>query len=162
MRLRICVPPSSWRLREAAQEPLKVWSLGGARPACQAWAGGAVTSDNPSQLEFRVLGPLEIRSPARPVSLGGGKPRALLADLLIHLGQIVSVDRLIDDLWGAAAPATARHALEVHVSQLRKALGPQGGPLATRAPGYVLDVDPQHLDAFLFERLLGEARRSSG
>jgi class 3 adenylate cyclase len=120
-----------------------------------------VTSDNRPQLEFRVLGPLEIRSPRGVVSLGGGKPRALLADLLIHLGQVVSVDRLIDDLWGAAAPVTARHALEVHVSQLRKVLGPHGGPLVTRAPGYVFDVDPPHLDAFVFERLLGEARRSS-
>src|SRR5690242_384063 len=94
-----------------------------------------------SSLEFRLLGPLEAGSAATPVVLGGTKPRALLADLLVHLGEVVSVDRLIEDLWNADPPPSARHALEVHVSSLRKALARAGSSAAvvTQPPGYRLE-----------------------
>lgn len=91
--------------------------------------------------------------------LGGPKPRALLADLLVHLGTHVSVDRLVDDLWGERPPASAGHAIEVYVSQLRKALDPERvGLLASSSGGYSFEADPDSVDARRFERLLGEGR----
>ena len=92
----------------------------------------------------------------RSLELGGAKQRSLLAILLLHSNQVVSTDRLIDELWGAAPPATVAKSLQVLVSKLRKHLGE--GRLATLAPGYLLRVDPTELDLALFERLVGEAR----
>jgi DNA-binding SARP family transcriptional activator/tetratricopeptide (TPR) repeat protein len=110
-------------------------------------------------LELRLLGTLEARRGGEPVMLGGAKPRALLADLLVHLGTPVSVDRLIDDLWGERPPASAGHAIEVYVSQLRKALDPERvGLLASSSGGYSLEIDPDSVDAPRFEGLLDEGR----
>jgi DNA-binding SARP family transcriptional activator len=92
----------------------------------------------------------------RPLSLGGIKQRSLLAVLLLHANEVVSADRLIDELWGEAPPATAAKSVQVHVSRLRKELGDRR--LATRPPGYVLHVEPSELDLARFERLLGDAR----
>jgi DNA-binding SARP family transcriptional activator len=70
---------------------------------------------DPGALDLRLLGPLEVRRDGRLLTLGGGKPRTLLADLALHLGEAVSVDRLIDDLWGETPPDSAPHGVEVHV-----------------------------------------------
>jgi class 3 adenylate cyclase/DNA-binding winged helix-turn-helix (wHTH) protein len=116
------------------------------------------------ELEFRLLGPLEVRREGRPVGLGGAKPRALLTDLLLRLGQVVSIDRLIEDLWGEEPPETAAHALEVYVSQLRKALaldragGRASSVLVTSRPGYVLEVEPEQVDVYRFRRLVDDGR----
>ena len=92
-------------------------------------------------MEFRVLGPLEVLDDdGVVVSLGGPRPRALLAFLLLHANEVVSTDRLIDGIWGASPPASAANALQVHVHTLRAALG--GDRIATRPPGYVLRVEP--------------------
>jgi DNA-binding SARP family transcriptional activator len=107
-------------------------------------------------MEFRILGPLEVSDEGGQVSLAGGKPRALLAMLLLHPNEVVSADRLIDELWGDGSPERAAAALRVNVSRLRKAL-PQG-VLATRSPGYVIRVEPAELDLDRFERLVDEAR----
>jgi DNA-binding SARP family transcriptional activator len=109
-------------------------------------------------MEFRILGPLEVWSEGREVSLGGPKPRALLALLLLHPNEVVPADRLIDELWGADTPEGAAGALRVNVSRLRKAL-PQDA-LTTRAPGYVLRLEPDALDLHRFERLVEEGRGS--
>ncbi len=117
-------------------------------------------------MEFGVLGPLEVRSSRAQVALGPAKQRALLAILLVHANELVSSDRLIDELW-PEPPETAANALQVYVGKLRKALEPErtrGAPgelLVTRAPGYMLRVGPDELDADRFERLLGEGRRAS-
>ncbi len=74
-------------------------------------------------MEFRILGPLEVLENGRQLELGGAKQRALLAILLLHANEVVSTDRLIDALWDEDAPETGRKALQVYVSQLRKALG---------------------------------------
>ena len=103
-------------------------------------------------MEFRILGPLEVLDGGQNVPLGGSKQRALLAFLLLHANRVVPRDRLIDELWDATPPETARTALQVHVSQLRKALGRDA--IVTRAPGYVIEVDPQQLDHVRFEQLV--------
>ena len=100
-------------------------------------------------VEFRVLGPLEAHAGSRPLRLGGSKQRALLAILLLNANEVVSSDRLIDELWDSDAPDSAAKALQVHVSQLRKALEPERGPgdpgsvLVTQSPGYMLKVEPE-------------------
>ncbi len=109
-------------------------------------------------MEFRLLGPLEVVERDRPVALGGAKQRSLLAVLLLHSNQVVSADRLIDELWGDAPPPTAAKSIQVHVSRLRKELG--DGRVATRAPGYVLHVDPSELDLARFDQLVDEASRA--
>src|SRR5215208_872694 len=107
-------------------------------------------------MEFRILGPVEVWKDGRPVSLGRGKQRAVLALLVLDANQIVSSDRLIDQLWDGQPPATAATALQGHISALRKALGP--GVISTRRPGYLLEVEPAQIDLGRFERLRDEAR----
>ena len=75
-----------------------------------------------AELEVRLLGPLEVKRGDDSVALGGLKPRALLAALALEVGRVVSVDRLVEDLWPGRAPETAFHAVQVYVSQLRKVL----------------------------------------
>ena len=115
-------------------------------------------------IEFRLLGPLEVWRGGRQLAIGGPKPRALLAMLLLHAGEAVSTDRLIDALWGECPPPTAANALQAHVAALRRALEPDranrgaDGVLVTRAPGYLLRVVGGELDVERFERLLAEGR----
>jgi YVTN family beta-propeller protein len=113
-------------------------------------------------VDFRILGPLQVLDGEAEVQLGPPKERALLGVLLLGRGAVVSRNRLIDELWGASPPATAAKALNVHVSQLRKALG-RGGvdPITTRSPGYALTIDPESLDVERFDRLVAEARRDA-
>jgi DNA-binding SARP family transcriptional activator len=107
-------------------------------------------------VEFRLLGPLEVRRDGVPIRVPS-KQRRLLAALLLGGGRVVSIDRLTEALWPESAPADSRHALEMHASRLRSLLGEEIS-LAARAPGYVLDVDAHLLDSVRFERLLTEAR----
>ena len=72
--------------------------------------------------DFRILGPLEVAVDDRPLSLGGVKQRVLLALFLLHANEIVSRDRLIDEIWGESPPATVSAGLHVYVSRLRKLL----------------------------------------
>src|SRR5919201_661146 len=102
-------------------------------------------------MEFRILGPLEVLQDGRALELGGAKQRALLAALLLERNRAVSAERLVDALWEEEPTATARRALQVYVSQLRKVLGKER--LETRPPGYMLRVEPDELDLARFERL---------
>jgi predicted ATPase/DNA-binding SARP family transcriptional activator len=111
-------------------------------------------------MEFRILGPLEVRAHGRSLRLGGPKQRALLAVLLLHAGEVVPRERLIDQLWGESPPKTASDVLRVLVSKLRKALG--AGAVRTRPPGYVLQVDPDEIDSAQFQRLLDEGAQLLG
>ena len=106
-------------------------------------------------MEFLILGLLEVRDGDRLLPVGGGKQRALLAILRTRANEVVSKGRLIDELWQGEPPETAVNGLQVNVSQLRKAL-PEG-VLLTRAPGYILRVEPGQLDLHRFERLVEEA-----
>jgi DNA-binding SARP family transcriptional activator len=114
-------------------------------------ANGAGTPE----LEVRLLGPIEVERDGEPAALGGQKPRTLFAVLALEPGRVVSVDRLVEALWPGDPPDTAGHAIQVYVSQLRKALGPV---IATRAPGYVLELDPERVDAHRITRLAQEGR----
>jgi DNA-binding SARP family transcriptional activator len=106
-------------------------------------------------LEFRILGPLEATRDGAPVTLGGPKQRALLAYLLLRRGELVSSDRLVDELWGEHPPRTATTSLQNLVSHLRKALGADA--VTTRPPGYVFNLNGGALDLARFERLVAEA-----
>ena len=108
-------------------------------------------------LEFRILGPLEVSDDGRPLELTGQRQRALLSALLVRANEVVSTERLVDELWGGAAPRTATTSLHNAVSQLRRVLG---DALVTRTPGYVLRIATEQLDAFRFERALREAREA--
>ena len=81
-------------------------------------------------MDVRLLGPVEASVDGRAVAVGAGKPRALLALLALHAGSTVSSERLIDGLWGERPPATAVKLVQLHVSQLRKALGAGADPHA--------------------------------
>ena len=108
-------------------------------------------------MEFAILGAVEVHVDGRSLRLGGPKPRALLAILLLNANAVVSRDRLIDGLWGEAPPATAAHTLDDYVSRLRKELG--SDRIERRSPGYVLRVEPGELDLEQFETLGEQGRR---
>jgi DNA-binding SARP family transcriptional activator len=110
-------------------------------------------SEGDGELEFRILGPLEARRDGAAVALGAPKQRALLALLLLRAGEVVSTDRLIDELWGESPPKGAAHTVQVFVSRLRKALG--GDALLTRAPGYSV---AGQVDFAQFQALVASAR----
>jgi DNA-binding SARP family transcriptional activator len=107
-------------------------------------------------MEFRILGPLEVFDNGRIVDVGAAKQRALLAVLLLNANRVVSTDGLIEALWGERPPATAQKALQVYVSQLRKAVGRDR--LVTRSPGYELDVGPGELDLERVETFVAEGQ----
>jgi DNA-binding SARP family transcriptional activator len=107
-------------------------------------------------MDVRVLGPVEVCVEGRPVLVGAGKPRALLALLALNTGSTVSAERLIDGLWGERPPATAAKMVQVYVSQLRKALaaGGDGAEIVTRGRGYELRLASGDVDVRRFERLV--------
>jgi len=109
-------------------------------------------------VEFRFLGPLEAVVEGVPVELGAPQQRAVLALLLLNANEVVSRDRVVDELWGERPPATAAKLVQLYVSALRKLLDPDRSLLITRAPGYVLRVEPDALDLHRFERLVGQGR----
>jgi YVTN family beta-propeller protein len=109
--------------------------------------------------EFLILGPLEVCRGDEVVQLGAAKQRALLGVLLLHANETVSTSRLAEELWGERPPATAEKLVQGYVHALRKRLG--DGVLATRPPGYKVNVQPGALDLREFERLTEEARTAS-
>src|SRR5437667_8817770 len=110
-------------------------------------------------MEYRILGPLEVADEGEPVPLGRLKERLVLAVLLLHANEFVARERLIDELWGESPPPTARKAVNVYVSQLRKALARNGhDPITTADGGYRLEVDAERLDAARLQQLLATAR----
>src|SRR5262245_15759613 len=110
------------------------------------------------RMEYRVLGPLEVRDGERSLPLAGAKQRALLALLLVNANHVLARDRLIDELWGEHAPETAATSLRVYISRLRKLLPAE--KLLTRPPGYLLELEDGQLDLRRFERLLTEGREA--
>ena len=108
-------------------------------------------------MEFRILGPLEVRDGDTALPIAGAKQRALVTILLLHANEIVPSDRLAQQLWEDEPPESGPTALQVRVSQLRKALGPAAARLETRTRGYVLHVEAGELDLDRFQRLVEDA-----
>ena len=130
-------------------------------PGTDAAGHASPGAPDAGRLEIRVLGPLELAWDGRIADVGGVKARALVARLLIDRGLAVSVDRLVDSLWGAHDGAGAEIALRSTISRVRKRLRDAGAPediIVTRAPGYLLDVAPQVTDAHRFEEQVGDGR----
>ena len=109
-------------------------------------------------MEFRVLGPLEVESNGHLVPIGSRQPRIVLAVLLLNANRVVSRDRLVDAIWGDDPPERAANALQVYVSQLRKALGRD--VIVTQQRGYTVSLADGRLDLDRFESLSAEARTS--
>lgn len=116
-------------LRTATVERDVVGRAGELAAAAEAAVAGG-------QRQFGILGPLEVLRDGELVAIGGQKQRVLLAALLVRANEVVSTDRLVDDLWGAAPPRTAGTSLQNFVSILRKVLGADA--VVTQPPGYVL------------------------
>src|SRR5918994_678959 len=113
-----------------------------------------------SLVEVKLLGPLEVAVDGHRVELRRKKQRALLALLALRAGEVVSIDRLVDELWGETPPKAAVGSLQNLVSELRKLIGPD--LLVTRAPGYVLELDRQLVDAHRFEQAVGKGGELRG
>jgi DNA-binding SARP family transcriptional activator len=107
-------------------------------------------------LTFGVLGPLEVRRDGVEVKAGGQKARSVLALLVLNANRVVPASQLIEGVWGEDAPDGAGATLQVHVSNLRKALGAEA--VETRAPGYLLPAQPDQVDLLGFEADLAAAR----
>ena len=125
---------------------------------------GVVDGRRSIRMDFRILGALEVVDDGdRRLPLGGYRQRALLALLLTRANEVVSLDSLVDDLWGATPPKAAANTVQYYVSQLRKVLG--ADRILTRSPGYAARVEPGELDLERFERLVavgsGEALREA-
>ena len=118
---------------------------------------------SPAGVQFKILGPLQLERAGSLVDLGSFKQKSLLALMLIYANHVVSTDRIIDELWGEEGIGK-QNALWVHVSNLRSAIEPERAPrsegtiLLTRAPGYLLRVEPGDVDAGQFEHLVSEGR----
>ncbi|MEU2830555.1 BTAD domain-containing putative transcriptional regulator [Streptomyces lavendulae] len=113
---------------------------------------------------IRVLGSCTAERDGEPIPLGGHRQRSVLALLVAARGRVVSVDRMIEELWQGAPPARAISSLQAYVSNLRRLLEPGRAPrtparlLVSTPPGYALRLPEEAVDARRFERLLGEAR----
>jgi YVTN family beta-propeller protein len=110
-------------------------------------------------VEFGILGPVLVQGQGPEVPLGGPRQRVLLVILLLHRGEAVSRDVLVEQLWSEHPPADAAHALDTYVSRLRKALGSER--IERRPPGYRLTVHPGELDLDRFERLVQDAHEQA-
>lgn len=113
-------------------------------------------------LEFRLLGPFEVAACTRVAVVGSPKQRALLAMLVVHLNRVVSLDAIVEELWGERLPPSA--SVQSLVSRLRRSLSdlcPEAGSgLRGREPGYVLEADPAQVDANRFEELFARGREA--
>lgn len=148
-------PPAAWDRRVVPSwasdaEPVKALS--------EAHVGHPSLELADYRTEYRLLGPLEVVHRGETVPTGGQRKRALLARLLLEANRTVSVDALVDSLWGELVPSTAVKMVHVYVSQLRKVL--PTGVLQTRPPGYRLEVAPEAVDLLRFERLRKEGREA--
>jgi DNA-binding SARP family transcriptional activator len=118
-----------------------------------------------ARVHLRVLGPLEVQVDRVPVALGGVKQRSILALLLTEPNRVVSTARIVNALWGEDAVERAASTLQVHVSNLRKALAPVAAALGidefvgTQRPGYVVHATVAELDLLAFRELIAEAQQ---
>jgi DNA-binding SARP family transcriptional activator/tetratricopeptide (TPR) repeat protein len=115
------------------------------------------------QIEFRLLGEVEVERDGVVVDLGRRRERCLLGLLLLEANSAVPVDRLIDLLWDGAPPPAARASLHAHVSRLRRQLDPDGdgglgARLVSQHGGYLVEVPAARVDAHRFRAMVAGAR----
>jgi len=108
-------------------------------------------------MKFRVLGPLDVRLAGETLALGGGKQRAVLAVLLLRAEEVVSVQRLIDEVWGDEPPPSAAHTLESYISRLRQLFREHGPRVIRKGAGYALELGDATLDAREFVSMQEQA-----
>lgn len=111
-------------------------------------------------MRFGILGALRVTDAGREIAITAGRDRIVLAMLLLHPGQIVGADDLIDAVWEDGPPATARGQLQTCVSRLRRTL--PAGVILTDPAGYGIRLRDDELDAAVFNRLVGQAREAAG
>jgi hypothetical protein len=128
--------------------PVRLFRLAAAGLGPPAPAGGT------SACEVRLLGPVQVVRAGREVRLGGPRPRAVLALLVLEAGRVVSAGRLVEEVWRGSPPPGAAKTLRSYVSRLRALLKPDA-TLTGRGGGYVLGLDPDMVDAVRFEQLVG-------
>lgn len=113
-------------------------------------------------MDFRILGPVELETREGRVDLGPLKQRTVLAALLVDAGRLVTHELLIDRVWDGCPPAEVRNTLYTYVARLRRVLasvpGAERARLLRRSGGYLLDVDPEMVDAHRFTGLAAQAR----
>jgi predicted ATPase/DNA-binding SARP family transcriptional activator len=109
-------------------------------------------------VEFRILGSVEVSDGGQVKDLGGLRERTLLARLLLSAGQVVSADRLAEDLWAGEPPPHYMATLRVYISRLRRALGSGSEAVVTHPPGYRIVLHDGELDAQRFDGLVAAAR----
>src|SRR6516165_8805139 len=107
-------------------------------------------------MQVRILGPFQLDDGGQRIMIGGVRQRAVLADLVLHGGEVVPSEQLLVDLWGEDSPPSAANALQAAISRLRRALPP--GRLVTRAPGYAFRIFTDERDINKFEELVSEGR----
>ena len=114
-------------------------------------------------MDFRMLGPFEVWNNGMQVPLGGRRQRAVLALLAIHAGEVLSTDRIVEEIWAEDSPPSAVRTVHAYISRLRSNLrggNPVGSGseiLVSRDPGYVLAIDPMQVDAARFEQAVSQA-----
>lgn len=116
-------------------------------------------------MEFRVLGPVEVRVRDQRISIGHPKQRSVLAVLLLDLGRVVVAEQLIDRVWGEDPPTSVRNVLYGYVARLRAVIGEAGNgdvTITRRQGGYVLEANPERVDLRRFRRLAADAAAVAG
>ncbi|MDA0635457.1 BTAD domain-containing putative transcriptional regulator [Nonomuraea sp. MCN248] len=114
-------------------------------------------------MELRLLGPVEVWNGERQIRLGGAKPRALLAALLLDAHRVVTVERLMEAIWQDEPPPTARGVLQTYVASLRRAFTAAGLPnvIGSHRVGYIAEIPADALDKEVFERLVDQGRQAA-
>lgn len=110
-------------------------------------------------LTYRILGPIEVLGPNGRLNLSPGRQEVVLGMLLLNANRVVSIDTLIEAVWGERPPATARSQVQICVSALRRSFAAIGmeSPIVTRTPGYLMRIEPDRLDAAEFDSRLSES-----
>ncbi|WP_326654657.1 MULTISPECIES: AfsR/SARP family transcriptional regulator [unclassified Streptomyces] len=146
---------------------MTVTGVGPAAPAAAGYDARDTKDESDGKTEFRLLGPVEIHDGHRGAHIvpPGSKQRALLSIFVVLADQMISTDRLIEELWGEQTPSNAANALQAHVGRLRKLLPSRGGPCApdhewitTWPSGYLLSLGPATTDVQHFHRLSAQGR----
>ena len=128
------------------------------QPACSSGGPGSV-------VEFRVLGPLEVRVAGEAADTGHQRQRSVLAVLLLDLGRVVPTQVLIDRVWAEKPPASVRNLLYGYIARLRTVVAAAADPYVTLTRshgGYLLEAEPGQVDPWRFRRLAAEAAQVRG